>query len=72
MESKVCKKCHCAVMEPHHELVFWFKCPICGFTEFNESFLSEQERKNATINKMANRATLVQDSLINIIKKKDD
>ena len=40
-------------MRPHHELVFWFKCPICGFTDLDYELLSPNEQKNATRNKWA-------------------
>ncbi len=28
----ICSECHIAVMEPHPELHWWRKCPICGFS----------------------------------------
>lgn len=55
MKPKVCRECHCAVMRPHHELLFWFKCSICGFTEFDLDLLSERDKELAENNKFASR-----------------
>ncbi len=53
MDPRICKECHCAVMKPHHELIFWFKCPTCGFTELNLEWLSLRNRAAAKRNKFA-------------------
>ncbi len=59
MKFKICTECHCAVMEPHSELLFWFKCPICGFSEFELKLLSERNKKIAKKNKYASRHDMI-------------
>ena len=46
-------------MRQHHELLFWFKCSICGFTEFDLEMLSEQDKKLAINNKFASRTNII-------------
>ena len=59
MKSKICSKCHCSIMRTHHELLFWFKCSVCGFTEFDLEMLSERDRKNAEKNKFATATNII-------------
>jgi hypothetical protein len=42
-------------MRPHHELIFWFRCSICGFTEFDLELISPKDRETALKNKFASR-----------------
>lgn len=29
---KICTSCSVACLEPHPELIWWKKCPICGYS----------------------------------------
>ena len=31
-----CKVCHTVSMIPHDELLFWYKCPSCGYSEVDQ------------------------------------
>lgn len=33
--AKICTQCHWGTLKPHIELLWWHKCPICGFTELD-------------------------------------
>ncbi len=30
---RICPNCHSACLNPHPELLWWTKCPICAFCE---------------------------------------
>jgi hypothetical protein len=30
---KICPLCNVACLEPHQELLWWNKCPICAYSE---------------------------------------
>ena len=55
MRSKVCPECRVAILRPHHELVYWFKCPTCAYCEFNLDLLSKEDQEKAKKNKFASR-----------------
>lgn len=44
-----CKICILSRMQPHNELLFFYKCPTCGYTEFD----SESYSKSSVIYKYA-------------------
>jgi hypothetical protein len=52
---RVCQNCYVAVLEPHPELFWWFKCPICAYSEFNLDLIHKNNWDAANANKMAKR-----------------
>ena len=45
-----CPVCILSVMHDHPELLYWVKCPICGYSQFNSEINEEKIR-----DKMASR-----------------
>jgi len=54
-----CSNCSITTMEPHPELYYWFKCQICGYSEFNLEWLHPDVRENASKHKFAKQPDLM-------------
>lgn len=51
--SKNCKICSLVLMQPHKELMFWFKCSTCGYTEFDLNLIHPSRHEQALRSKYA-------------------
>jgi ribosomal protein S27AE len=49
---KNCSICKIVLLQQHQELVFWFKCPTCGFTEFDIELIHPNKHTLALKHKM--------------------
>lgn len=45
-----CPECHVAILEPHPELQWWRKCPVCGFCNFNLNKVPAEYKQVAAAN----------------------
>ena len=46
-QLKICKSCHMGVLKNHQELVYWFKCEICGWCVLDPKLLHPLQREAA-------------------------
>lgn len=54
LQEKICSLCHVGVYKPHHDFVYWVKCPVCGHTkQLLESSLSATNAANMKRNPFA-------------------
>ncbi len=51
--GKNCKICKLVLMRPHRELMFWYQCSSCGYTEFDINLIHPTKQDMARKNRMA-------------------
>jgi len=52
---KICAECHMGLMKDHHELLFFKKCPICGYCSIIWEELSSENKRLAELYPTARR-----------------
>ncbi len=45
-----CKECHWGYLRPHSSLRWWYKCPICGYSELNFDRIHPKHHEAAKAN----------------------
>lgn len=50
--AKICKECHIAVMQHHHQFRDYMKCPQCGYMEKCKEINTEKLIDNGALDKL--------------------
>jgi hypothetical protein len=52
---EICAECHVALLEPHPELVWWKKCPVCGYCCISMQSIDDRLKEHALKNPLMKR-----------------